>query len=179
MKFKFINHLFTKSWCENIIHLSERYKFKRQKLYNKNLKKYIFSDKRKSLLSNFKDDPNIKQFIIQNIQSYFNSFKIHIHKSIRIIKYNKDGCFKFHKDLEIVENNMKNFTMLIYLNDNFYGGNTLLVNDKKLIKIPVEEGSVLIFDPNIIHSGSRIEKGKKYIISLTLMVDKSFNLQTE
>jgi predicted 2-oxoglutarate/Fe(II)-dependent dioxygenase YbiX len=62
-------------------------------------------------------------------------------------------------------NKVPRYTVLIYLNDNFQGGQTIFYNDnfKETQVIIPKKGSALIFPMNIFHRGGKVT-GTKYWI---------------
>lgn len=78
------------------------------------------------------------------------------------INYHFDG----HKcDRDITGGPMKSkYTILIYLNDNFVGGNTVLKIGDEIIHIKPKIGRCLILDQDTWHSGAVIDDGCKYIL---------------
>ena len=53
---------------------------------------------------------------------------------------------------------------ILYLNDDFIGGNTLIYTEK--LKVRPKQGSILVFPCGLqtIHKSTRVTQGKKYII---------------
>ena len=59
------------------------------------------------------------------------------------------------------------WTLLLYLNDDFGGGETAMVAEDRgksdVLCVP-EVGSVLIFDHDILHEGREVCDGCKYVV---------------
>ena len=55
-------------------------------------------------------------------------------------------------------------SFLLYLNDDFVGGNTLFLHDR--LKVKPKKGSVLMFPcgPYFIHKGTKVTSGQKHVI---------------
>ncbi len=75
-----------------------------------------------------------------------------------------------------LENNDKNeislITVLIYLNDDYEGGNTkFLIDDKNEndISITPKIGLICLMDQNILHEVPKLISGVKYVIRTELM----------
>ena len=182
MKYKYFNYIIDKKWCKLLIEKATSIGFKNQKVYNRITKKHQFSAKRKSFVVKLIDDIELKNYIKLALIKYnleiFKSIQFIDH--IRIIKYNKGGYFKLHQDKKQYHEKMFNYTMLIYLNDDYIGGNTLILNNKtkQLFSIKKNIGSILLFDPQIIHSGSKLKNGNKYILSVPVYLDKKIIINT-
>lgn len=92
--------------------------------------------------------------------------------------------FTAHRDATFIENEdvRSVLTVLIYLNDNFDGGDTVfydtfgprskeeIVSDEmskgfiERFRYKPKSGSILIFNHNMIHEGQKLKKGVKYVI---------------
>ena len=92
---------------------------------------------------------------------------IGINKSFRIYKYFINDEFIEHKDMStIVSDEVRSlYSILIYLNDNFTGGNTKF-ND---FEIKPTIGNLVTFPHNQLHSGEKIISGIKYILRSDVM----------
>ena len=75
--------------------------------------------------------------------------------------------FKKHRDQSYIrnENESSYHTLLIYLNENFIGGETTFEN----LKIKPKKGSCLIFFHDLEHEGTKLTSGKKYILRTDIM----------
>lgn len=87
---------------------------------------------------------------------------IGINKSFRLYKYFIDDEFIEHIDMSTtISDNVRTFySILIYLNDTFTGGNTKF-ND---FEIKPTLGNLVTFPHNQLHSGEKIISGMKYIL---------------
>lgn len=77
--------------------------------------------------------------------------------------YNTNDHYKWHVDKTHHGVELK-VSFLLYLNDNFEGGNTMFLSDR--LKFTPKRGSVLMFPcgPYFIHKSSPIKSGEKHII---------------
>ncbi len=107
------------------------------------------------------------------LSNYFNNF--HIYYDNMRIYYSDFGEVKPHKDVTIKDN--YNYTLLIYLSDNFDGG-------KITVKVPIEEIKKhyyvtpeprkcygILFPKDCIHYTDELYTGGKYILLLDCQVD--------
>ncbi len=115
-----------------------------------------------------------------------------INKCYRINKYTNNQEFKFHRDAQYTQSdNVKSsHTLLIYLNDDFDGGNTVfriskkeyinigytiseeldvIGNDYIDIVIKPEKGMALLFDQRLLHAGQILNNGTKYVLRTDLI----------
>lgn len=81
----------------------------------------------------------------------------------RYYKYQTGQKFNMHKDgRQTVNGNQTLFTMLVYLNAEYCGGETVFRQDQLVIK--PEVGKAVIFDHHLWHKGSILETGIKYVL---------------
>lgn len=86
----------------------------------------------------------------------------------RIYKYAPGQRFKMHRDGSYIRNeNEKSFyTFLIYLNDDFEGGETEFEN---LFTVAPKKGSALVFYHPLRHEGKILINGIKYVLRTDIM----------
>jgi len=89
----------------------------------------------------------------------------------RIYKYSSGQRFKMHRDGSYIRNeNEKSFyTFLIYLNDDFEGGETEFEN---LFTVAPKKGSALVFYHPLRHEGKTLISGLKYVLRTDIMYSK-------
>ncbi len=89
----------------------------------------------------------------------------------RIYKYSPGQRFKMHRDGSYIRNeNEKSFyTFLIYLNDDFEGGETEFEN---LFTVAPKKGSALVFYHPLRHEGKTLISGLKYVLRTDVMYRK-------
>jgi hypothetical protein len=86
--------------------------------------------------------------------------------------------FGIHTDTGYEYNDFMNsyskYTVLIYLNDDYDGGNTTFYTDtfQKTYDILPKKGRLLCFDIDLFHSGNRVKNGTKYWIGTELVCGK-------
>ena len=119
--------------------------FESNKFFNKNISSFIFN----------KLKPKVKQISKLN-------------PLVLTARYNPGEKSHLHMDTPF-DDDVK-YTLLIYLNDNFEGGDTNFYDDNfKLIKtIRPEKGKGLLFDINLYHQGTTVVSGNKYWIGCQL-----------
>lgn len=94
----------------------------------------------------------------------------------RLCKYGEGGHFAKHFDSDYVHPSelYKSFkTCMLYLNDNYDGGETIFYeNDEEIVKLKPKMGMILIFNHFIEHKGEYVTNGEKYIIRSEVMYKK-------
>ena len=93
----------------------------------------------------------------------------------RFYKYAPGQRFKMHRDGSYVRNDMECsfYTFLIYLNDDFKGGETEF---QDIITINPKKGSLLIFHHPLRHEGKLLLSGFKYALRSDIMYKLSQEL---
>jgi len=90
---------------------------------------------------------------------------------LEFYRYKKGDFVSPHSDtpIQVSENSKSNYTLVIYLNEGFEGGETFFrMND---LKLKANRGGAVLFDQNLIHGSSKIINGEKYILRLSILVD--------
>lgn len=100
-------------------------------------------------------------------QSIGNSNVTGLNEMFRFYRYNPKEEFKLHRDQSFIRNEQEAsyYTFMIYLNDNFEGGETTFANNS----IRPSTGMALIFLHSLEHAGSPIIKGTKYVLRTDIM----------
>ncbi|ASK31216.1 oxidoreductase, 2OG-Fe(II) oxygenase [Chryseobacterium sp. T16E-39] len=86
----------------------------------------------------------------------------------RVYKYSSGQRFKMHRDGSYIRNeNEKSFyTFLMYLNDDFEGGETEFEN---LFTVTPKKGTALVFHHPLRHEGNTLITGEKYVLRTDVM----------
>ena len=85
----------------------------------------------------------------------------------RFYKYQPGEQFKKHRDQSFIRNEIEAsyFTFMIYLNDNYDGGETTFNH----LTIHPKQGMGLIFQHDLEHEGAPVIKGIKYVLRTDIM----------
>ncbi|MFL2721438.1 MAG: prolyl hydroxylase family protein [Gammaproteobacteria bacterium] len=161
-----VDDFLSKNFCNQIINLNNKFLPSETTSYSSN-------DYRKSESAIISDDKILSK-IFSGLESKLNLDKKCFEK-IQIQKYQKGGEYKKHFDA-LSKNNFKaqrQYSLIIYLNDNFSGGETCFERINKSIK--PKSGRLLLFQnclnntnyphPNSLHSGKYVSNGTKFILN--------------
>ena len=98
---------------------------------------------------------------------YGQSVSVGLNEMFRFYKYEPGQKFRKHRDESFIRNDTEAsyFTVLLYLNDEFVGGETRFQD----IEVKPKLGSALIFAHMIEHEGAEILSGKKYVLRTDIM----------
>lgn len=186
-----VDNFLTKDECDKIIKKCEE-------------KKFDNLDSRKRLIT-FDENGNLLNFIQKKIKYLINKKKLeniqpygfyksnwkmngNVNQCLRINKYEKDDHFNWHRDSQFTESKFSrsNYTLIIYLNDDFEDGSTVfkipnesIVHDGRTIqeelnnnfierKIIPKTGKAIIFDQRLIHKSDKVN-GTKYILRTDIL----------
>jgi len=96
-----------------------------------------------------------------------NSKSVGLNELFRFYKYQVGQEFKRHRDQSYIRNDIEAsyFTFMIYLNDNYEGGETTFTN----LTIQPKQGTALIFFHDLEHEGSSVKQGIKYVLRTDIM----------
>lgn len=94
------------------------------------------------------------------------SYALGLDTTFRCYKYVPGEFFGWHVDGATKKNgNQSKFTVLLYLNNNYTGGET----EFEPFKVKGTLGSVLVFPHKILHQGSEVIDGIKYVMRTDVM----------
>jgi hypothetical protein len=90
-----------------------------------------------------------------------------LNERLRYYRYDPGQFFRPHADGYFArENGERSFlTFLVYLNDDFYGGETCFPGDV----IRPERGAALLFSHPVLHESRVIDYGRKYVLRTDVM----------
>ncbi|MDJ0366019.1 2OG-Fe(II) oxygenase [Hymenobacter sp. H14-R3] len=96
-----------------------------------------------------------------------NSTACGLNELFRFYRYQRGHKFKGHYDESYARNahEASYFTFMVYLNDNFQGGDTTF----RGVRIRPRQGMALIFLHSLYHEGSEVTQGVKYVLRLDVM----------
>jgi len=91
----------------------------------------------------------------------------------RCYRYKPGMRFAPHRDGAFVRNEseMSHYSFLVYLNDDFEGGETTFFTKPEVVIRPVM-GNALLFQHPLMHEGSIVKSGVKYVLRSDIMYAK-------
>ena len=98
--------------------------------------------------------------------------KTGLNEMFRIYAYDIGQQFKVHQDGSYIRNEDERslYSFLIYLNDDFEGGETNFVEQ---FSVKPKQGMALIFKHWYVHEGKPVISGHKYVLRTDIMFNKS------
>lgn len=176
-----IRNALTKKECQQLIKLSEKQKYGPAYVRTRDMKGQQLNLEGRNNSRVMIDSFEMAHFLFKRVEKYIPKYwkkrkVISFNERLRFLRYYGGEYFKLHMDGPYKrENGERSWcTVLIYLNEGFQGGSTILYdlndydNNKPLIP---QTGMVLLFQHNIWHEGEELVKGKKYIIRSDIMYE--------
>lgn len=121
------------------------------------------------------DDPTLAESLWQKVRSLI-SLEIHgwkpvgLNERFRFYRYEKHQMFRIHRDFPYQrENQESKLSLIIYLNEEFEGGQT----DFRQLEISPKTGRAIAFEHNLLHEGKAVTSGIKYAVRTDVMYEKS------
>lgn len=101
------------------------------------------------------------------VEHFAESMALGFNEMFRFYKYEPGQRFKPHFDGSYVRNEEEasHFTFMIYLNDDFEGGNTSFEQHE----VKPEKGTALVFYHRMKHAGEELISGTKYVLRTDVM----------
>jgi tetratricopeptide (TPR) repeat protein len=100
-----------------------------------------------------------------------------IDSKIQLYRYHAGGIFHKHRDGPTYHSKDERsfFTALIYLNSEYSGGQTTLFTDdlKHQYKVPNSTGGCFVMLQKILHEGSKVEEGVKYVLRCDILYKRN------
>lgn len=95
------------------------------------------------------------------------SAAIGLNELFRFYRYQRGHRFRGHYDESYIRNEVEAsyFTFIVYLNDNFGGGDTTF----RGLRVQPRQGTALVFRHNLYHEGSEVTEGVKYVLRSDVM----------
>lgn len=158
---KVIDNFLSNDECEDFINfIKEKEKDKDCRKFNDNFDNFNSRSVNEEICNKF-----YNRFIKIVDLSEFNITGVN--NIVTCAKYTEGQEFGLHTDTGLYFNKAKalktTYTVLIYLNDDYKGGNTVFYTDV-ITRIVPKKGSLLIFDISLIHAGEKVLSGTKYWI---------------
>jgi prolyl 4-hydroxylase len=162
-----VENFLTEQECNDFIDLGERLGFERAKIDTGSLMPEVRNNDRA-----FYENVELAEKLFQRLKLYVvskigNSVAVGLNELFRLYKYQKGQQFKGHQDGSFIRNDVEAsyYTFLVYLNDNYQGGETIFLKHK----ISPKTGMGLIFLHKLYHEGSEVLSGTKYVMRSDVM----------
>jgi len=165
-----IDHFLSQEECRSFIEKSERIGYEQAAIETADGPRLLKVIRNNSRL--FCTDPQMSAILWQRIKPYVpirigDSPAVGLNELFRYYRYEPGQHFKKHIDQPFIRNGVEAsfYTVLIYLNDNYRGGETSF---EKTVIYP-KTGTALLFRHDLLHSGNEVIAGTKYVIRTDIM----------
>ncbi|WP_298417563.1 2OG-Fe(II) oxygenase [uncultured Kordia sp.] len=166
-----VPNLLSHEECDEMVLISEKIGYKEAKV-NMHGKQVLMTMVRNNLRVMYKDEvyanilwEKVKTYVPQQI-GY--SYAFGLNEMLRFYKYEEGHRFKMHRDGSYRRNDTEasQYSFLIYLNDDFEGGETVF---RSGTTIRPKKGSALLFLHGLRHEGAVLKNGTKYVLRTDIM----------
>jgi len=156
------NKFLTEEECHNFILKSESLGFKKAEQWDKGRHNKVIR------LNTYED----RKKIATTLQSYFESKTLILGPVLEFYKYEPGYYVSAHTDAlkEIAPYITSNRTLVIYLNENYSGGETYFEALKRNI-LPKTGKALLFKQEGLVHTGNTVSAGIKYILRADVYSD--------
>lgn len=165
-----IENFLSKEECEEYIALSEQIGYEMAKV-NTGIVHKVVPQVRNNNRAFYSSDA-LAQLLWEKSKAFIpekvgNSIAIGLNELFRFYRYQKGQQFRGHFDQSYIRNTAEAsyVTFMIYLNDDFEGGETTFQD----LWIEPKQGTALIFLHNLYHSGREVTRGIKYVLRTDVM----------
>lgn len=179
--FRIYHNMFDQTFCDQLIkQIESTNEYDQSFLEN-------FENNRKNLRIKFKDS-HLSTIIFDKVKSFIPSLLdnheiVKLNDWFRFCKYETEDFFGKHIDFSHEVDEFKSLlTVMIYLNDDFKGGETRFMEldypYKTTISIKPRTGDIIIFeqdDNRLFHEGCKVESGIKYILRTDALYQQIFS----
>ncbi len=168
-----LTKFFSKSECDAQIRRSEALGFS-EATVDTGLSTGVATDVRSNDRVVF-DDPTLARLCWDRCKHYVPRYPggwkaVELNERFRIYRYLPGQVFRWHRDGSFQRSSRERslMTVLIYLNDQFTGGETSFSE----FTVSPSLGLALFFDHTCVHEGSEVVTGKKYVLRTDVMFRK-------
>jgi predicted 2-oxoglutarate/Fe(II)-dependent dioxygenase YbiX len=165
-----IENFLTPEECGHYIDLSEKINYEMAKVDADRGQRVLTEIRNNSRA--FYESPELARAFWERLQPFVpavlgNSIAVGLNERFRFYKYEPGQRFKGHIDGSFIRNAQEAsyFTFMIYLNDDYEGGETKFLEHK----ISPRKGMALLFLHNLYHEGSEVMSGVKYVLRTDVM----------
>jgi len=120
----------------------------------------------------FYNSEELAEKLWQRVQPYVparlgEASPVGLNELFRFYRYERGHRFKGHYDESYVrrDGEASCFTFMVYLNDNFQGGDTTF----RGLRVRPRQGMALLFRHSLFHEGSEVTQGVKYVLRSDVM----------
>jgi hypothetical protein len=169
-----IENFLSEPECDDYIHMTQSKVFEEAKINmggRQMMSKGVRNNDRLMIFDNNLAQNLFKKAVEFLPQTHEDYKVLDFNEMFRIYKYSSGQRFKMHRDGSYIRNeNEKSFyTFMIYLNDDFEGGETEFEN---LFTVAPKKGSALVFYHPLRHEGNILISGLKYVLRTDVMYSK-------
>jgi len=168
----YIDNFLSTEECDEYIRLSESLGYGIAAINNAGIQQVVTEIRNNDRV--IYDSYELAEIIWRKIKDYlpdnFDGFSIKgLNERFRFYRYDTKQVFRWHRDGSYRRNNEESkLSLIIYLNEDFVGGETGF----RQFKITPKTGRVTVFKHELLHEGSLLKSGRKYVMRTDVMYEK-------
>lgn len=161
---KIVDYLLTTKECKRIIQLLDKEDLE-----------IVDRGELASYSRNIWIDDEFADEIYSRVYSYLPTGTVRCNEHIRFSKYAPGQEFNLHTDglNRDAYGNQSKYTVNIFLNHGFVGGETEFFQEGGSISATPQAGRAVLFDREILHRGNRVLSGTKYLLRTDVMIPET------
>lgn len=179
-----VDQVFTAHECQQFIQLSHQYDYEVAGITINRYRAEVRTEVRNNQRVIY-DDISLAKNIFQRVKDFLpqqlNGWDLYgLNERFRFYLYESGQTFKPHYDAsyEVSDWHSSQLTLLIYLSENFTGGETIFYRDSGMLKPSTDTrvacitpmlGQILIFEHQQLHEGAPVLEGQKYVLRTDVM----------
>lgn len=157
--------------CDQYINLSEEKQFEEAKInvFGRQLMNKGVRNNDRLMIFDEKLAENLFEKAVEFLPQKHEGYSVeNFNEMLRVYKYAPGQQFKMHRDGSYIRNEKEKslYTFMIYLNDDFEGGETEFEN---LFTVAPKKGTALVFYHPLRHEGKTLISGLKYVLRTDVM----------
>jgi len=174
-----IDNVFTKEECQQWIDQTEKHGYEPALVNVGYGQQRLMTDVRNNdrcILDSDEMADKIYQRIKDFVPDKFNAKnKVSLNERLRFLRYRPGQKFEAHFDGSYYresgpkQGERSYVTLQLYLNEGAKGGETTFFVNKKEYNVTPKTGMVILFQHNILHQGTEVETGLKYVVRTDVM----------
>ena len=169
---KIVDDFITPEECTEYIQLAEDYGFEEAKIRTRQgdvIDKKI-RDNYRVIWDNPPFQDKVWESVKEHLPNEVDGFQLSgLNERFRFYRYEDGQQFRPHMDAphRVSETELSKITLLIYLNEDFKGGETMMILENKLIE--PKAGRLFLFEQKVLHCGLPTTEGLKYVLRTDVM----------
>jgi hypothetical protein len=127
------------------------------------------------------DDKQLAAVLWERVEPFINTIEfpgmrpVGVNERLRFYRYDPGQVFRWHRDgfYQRPNGQRSRLTYMVYLNDDFEGGETKF-REPRPIDVKPRKRMALLFSHPLMHEGASVTSGRKYVLRTDVMYDGDY-----